>query len=203
MPRSTEFCVKARMHGQRKGELFICVLSPGAVLREEAKVLIDDSMTCPRSSSQWAAEHGIKPCPVGQPPCHSFCMAVRTTAIFSLVGQCGSWICPVSLAQIPSTPNHSSQSECPVKSVLSDAFPENIPAQMSFPAVDDVALIPGLGAFSLGSTLGHVLGSSRQARGSSRRDVLVGVFLVPLQLEWVRQRRWPRQGQRLGELCGC
>lgn len=45
---------------------------------------------------------------------------------------------------------------------------------MSFPAVDDVALMPGLGAFSLGSTLGHVL-------GSSRRDVLVGVFLVPEQ----------------------
>jgi hypothetical protein len=96
------------MHGQRKGELFIRVLSPRAVLREEAKVPIDDSMTCPRSSCQWAAEHGIKPraqelcpCPVGQPLCHSFCTAVRITAVFSLVGLCDSWVCPVSLSPDP------------------------------------------------------------------------------------------------------
>lgn len=55
-------------------------------------------------------------------------------------------------AQIPSTPSHSAQSECSVESILFNTFPENIPAQTSFPVVDDVSVLPVLGGVSLGST---------------------------------------------------
>lgn len=56
-------------------------------------------------------------------------------------------------AQIPSTPSHSAQSECSVKSILFNIFPENIPAQTTFPVVDYVSLMPEQDGFGLGSAI--------------------------------------------------